>query len=135
MKEKQAVGSVPVACKPDGKRVRLSLDEFIRIAGYKNRKRALRVLNKPQAPQAPLAGDGKAVELKPSKKTADRAGKKSTPVRPPLLSVSSGPFSGINAVDPKIRGSRLLLCGGGRAVSPNGRTSASRRAPKPNSRP
>ncbi|MDR1094864.1 MAG: transposase family protein [Spirochaetaceae bacterium] len=53
------------------------LDEFIKITGYKNRKYALRILNKPQAPQALLVGNGKAVKLKPQKKRPpNRTGKK-----------------------------------------------------------
>jgi hypothetical protein len=52
------------------------LNEVQFITGY-NRKYALRVLNKPQAPQALLVVNGKAVKLKPSKKRpANRTGKK-----------------------------------------------------------
>jgi hypothetical protein len=53
------------------------LDEFIKITGYKNRKYALRILNKPQTAQAVLTVKGKTVKLKPAKKRpANRKGKK-----------------------------------------------------------
>jgi hypothetical protein len=46
------------------------------ITGY-NRKYALRMLNKPQSPQALLITKGEAVKLKPPKKRrANRRGKK-----------------------------------------------------------
>jgi hypothetical protein len=53
------------------------LDDFIRITGCKNRKYALRILNKPLEPQALLVVKGKAIKLKPQKKRpANRTGKK-----------------------------------------------------------
>jgi hypothetical protein len=52
------------------------LNEVQFITGY-NRKYALRILNKSQAPQALLTVKGKAVKLKPpKKKPANRTGKK-----------------------------------------------------------
>jgi hypothetical protein len=52
------------------------LDEFIRITGYKNRKYALRLLNKPVQTHALLFVKGEAVKLKPAKpKPANRKGK------------------------------------------------------------
>jgi hypothetical protein len=53
------------------------LDEFIKITGYKNRKYALRVLNKREPAEVLLVVNGKAVTLKPPKKRpANRKGKK-----------------------------------------------------------
>jgi hypothetical protein len=52
-------------------------DEFIRINGYKNRKYALRILNKPEPAETVLIVKGKAVKVKPLKKRpANRKGKK-----------------------------------------------------------
>ncbi|MDR1220062.1 MAG: transposase family protein [Treponema sp.] len=79
MKEKQAVArQVRSRCLQAGRKEKSAiLDEFIKITGYKNRKYALRILNKPKPPQALLVGDGKAVKLKPLKKRpANRTGKK-----------------------------------------------------------
>jgi hypothetical protein len=79
MKEKQAVTRQVRSryLKAGRKEKPAILDEFIRITGYKNRKYALRILNKPQAPQALLIVKGKAVKLKPQKKRpANRTGKK-----------------------------------------------------------
>ncbi|MDR2433473.1 MAG: hypothetical protein LBD47_02750, partial [Treponema sp.] len=44
------------------------LDEFISITGYKNRKYALRILNRPLTAQALLTVKGKTVKLKQPKK-------------------------------------------------------------------
>jgi hypothetical protein len=44
------------------------LDEFIKTTGYKNRKYALRALNKPQTAEALIVVKGKAVKLRPPKK-------------------------------------------------------------------
>ncbi|MDR0377868.1 MAG: transposase family protein [Spirochaetaceae bacterium] len=53
------------------------LDEFISITGYKNRKYALRLLNKPAQTQALLFTQGGAVKLKSAKpRPANRKGKK-----------------------------------------------------------
>jgi hypothetical protein len=79
MKQKQAVTRQVRSRYRQARRKEKSAipDEFIRITGYKNRNYALRILNKPQAPQALLAVKGKAVKLKPpKKKPASRAGKK-----------------------------------------------------------
>ncbi|MDR1095067.1 MAG: transposase family protein, partial [Spirochaetaceae bacterium] len=79
MKEKQAVArQVRSRClKARRKEKSAILDEFIKITGCKNRKYALRILNKAQAPQAILIVKGKAVKLKPPKKRpANRTGKK-----------------------------------------------------------
>jgi hypothetical protein len=79
MKEKQAVTrQVRSRYRQAGRKEKSAiLDEFIRITGYKNRKYALRILNKPQAPQAILVVKGKAVKLKPPKKRpVNRTGKK-----------------------------------------------------------
>jgi hypothetical protein len=52
------------------------LNEFILTTEY-NRKYALRILNKPQTPQALLVANGTVVKLKPAKpKPSNRAGKK-----------------------------------------------------------
>jgi hypothetical protein len=49
------------------------LDEFISITGYKNRKYALRLLNKPAQTHALLFVKGTAVKLKlPKKRPANR---------------------------------------------------------------
>jgi hypothetical protein len=53
------------------------LDEFVSITGYKNRKYALRLLNKQAPAQVLLFTKGGAVKLKPAKpKPANRKGKK-----------------------------------------------------------
>jgi hypothetical protein len=53
------------------------LDEFTSITGYKNRKYALRLLNKPVPAQALFFVKGGAVKLKPTKPNpANRKGKK-----------------------------------------------------------
>jgi hypothetical protein len=97
------------------------LDEFIRITGYKNRKYALRVLNKPETTDALIVVKGKAVKLKPAeKKPANRKGKKIYPAMSSLPSASSGPSFGTSA------GSfRLPLCVSRWIISPCGRLSAS----------
>jgi hypothetical protein len=79
MKEKQAVArQVRSRYLQAGRKEKSAiLDEFIKITGYKNRKYALRILNKPQSPQALLVVKSKAVKLKPPKKRpANRTGKK-----------------------------------------------------------
>ena len=79
MREKQAVTRQVRSryLKAGRKEKSAILDEFIKITGYKNRKYALRLLNKPQAPQALLVVKGKTVKLKPRKKRpANRKGKK-----------------------------------------------------------
>ena len=79
MKEKKAVTRQVRSryLKAGRKEKSAILDEFIKITGYKNRKYALRLLNKPQAPQSLLVVKGKTVKLKPQKKRpANRKGKK-----------------------------------------------------------
>ncbi|MDR0662467.1 MAG: hypothetical protein LBF80_00080 [Spirochaetaceae bacterium] len=61
------------------------LDEFIRINGYKNRKYALRILNKPEPAETVLVVKGKAVKVKPLKKDPPTVrAKKSTPMKSSL---------------------------------------------------
>jgi hypothetical protein len=82
------------------------LDEFFKTTSYKNRKYALRVLNKPEPVEALFVVKGKTVKLKPPKKNPPIVpAKKSIPMRSSLPSASSGPSSGINAVGPKVYGS------------------------------
>ncbi|MDR1277417.1 MAG: hypothetical protein LBK02_01555 [Treponema sp.] len=79
MKEKQVVSrQVHFRYQNAGRKEKSAiLDEFIKITGYKNWKYALRILNKPQTPQALLVVKGKALKLKPQKKRlANRTGKK-----------------------------------------------------------
>jgi hypothetical protein len=79
MQEKKAVArQVRSRYRKAGRKDKSAImDEFIKITGYKNRKYALRILNKPEAPQAILVVNGKAVKLKPpKKKPANRKGKK-----------------------------------------------------------
>ncbi|WP_411043180.1 hypothetical protein [Treponema sp. TIM-1] len=76
MKEKKAVTRQVRShyLKAGRKEKSAILDEFIQITGYKNRKYALHILNKPQAP---LVVTGKTVKLKPQKKRpANRQSKK-----------------------------------------------------------
>jgi hypothetical protein len=70
MQEKKA-GARPVRfhCLKAGWKEKSAIpDEFIRITGYKNRKYALRVLNKPETAQALLVVNSKTVKLKPPPK-------------------------------------------------------------------
>jgi hypothetical protein len=79
MREKKAVATqVRSRYRKAGRKEKSAiLDEFIKITGYKNRKYALRILNKPQNPQTLLAVKGKTVKLKPPKKRPlNRKGKK-----------------------------------------------------------
>jgi hypothetical protein len=79
MKEKKAVTrQVRSRYRKAGRKEKSAiLDEFIKITGYKNRKYALRILNKPAQAQALLFVKGKAVKLKAAKpKPANRKGKK-----------------------------------------------------------
>jgi hypothetical protein len=79
MQEKKAVTrQVRSRCQKAGRKENSAiLDEFISITGYKNRKYALRLLNKPAQTQALLFTQGGAGKLKPAKpRPANRKGKK-----------------------------------------------------------
>ncbi|MDR0628904.1 MAG: transposase [Treponema sp.] len=78
MKEKQALTrQIRSRYRKAGRKEKTAvLNEFIQTTGY-NRKYALRILNKPEAPQSVLVVKGKTVKLRPSKKRpANRKGKK-----------------------------------------------------------
>jgi hypothetical protein len=127
MQEKKAVARQIRSCyqKTTRKEKSAILDEFIQATGCKNRKYTLRILNKPQTPEALLVVKGKAVKLKPSKpKPSNRTGKKSIPMRSSIPSASSGRSSGINAVEPKVRSSSLSSSASTCTSSLNGRPSA-----------
>jgi hypothetical protein len=66
MQEKKAVARQLRSRRQNSGRKEKSatLDKFIRITGYENRKYALRVLNKRETPEFPLSVDGKTVKVK-----------------------------------------------------------------------
>jgi hypothetical protein len=77
MQEKEAVArQVRSRYQKAGRKEKSAiLDEFIKTTGYKNRKYALRALNKPQTADALIVVKGKAVKLRPPKKRpATRSG-------------------------------------------------------------
>jgi hypothetical protein len=79
MQEKKAVTrQVRSRYKKAGRKEKsVILDEFIKTTGCKNRKYALRILNKPETAESLLFTKGKAVRLSPPKKRpANRKGKK-----------------------------------------------------------
>jgi hypothetical protein len=137
MKEKQAV-TRPVRSRylhAGRKEKSAILDEFIKITGYKNRKYALRILNKPQPPQVLPIGNGKAVKLKPPKKRPpNRTGKK-TYTEEVITSLRLIWVFFWYKCDRKrsFHNSWLLLCGSRWTLSPNGRPSVSRQTSKLNS--
>jgi hypothetical protein len=73
MQEKSSYQAGPFPLPKAGRKEKSAIpDEFISITGYKNRKYALRLLNKPAPAQALLFVKGGAVKLKP----INRKGKK-----------------------------------------------------------
>ncbi|MDR2070720.1 MAG: hypothetical protein LBP81_04815 [Treponema sp.] len=108
MQEKKAVArQAHSRCqKAGGKENSAILDEFIQTTGCKNRKYALRILNKPEVPQTLLVVKGKAVKLKPAQpKPPNRAGKKiyTDEVIASLRLIWT--FFWYKAVEPKVRSS------------------------------